>query len=57
MTEELPHFLRNTKAYLILVSVLCSEMAGRAALLPILPLPGGAEHRRVPFHGRAVKRE
>jgi hypothetical protein len=35
--EELPHFLRKTKAYLILVSVLCSEMAGRAALLPISP--------------------
>lgn len=37
-----------------LVSVLFSEMAGRAALLP---LPGGAEHRYTPFHSRAVKRE
>jgi len=48
-TRNYPRFLRKTKTYLILVSVLCSEMAGRAALLPI---PGGAEYRRVPFRLR-----
>jgi len=40
-----PIFLGESEADLILVSVLCSEMAGRIALLPLLPLPGGAEHR------------
>jgi hypothetical protein len=49
MIEELPHFLRKSKTYPILVSVLCSEMVGRAALLPILRLKNETRIYFFPF--------